>query len=147
MTEVRQLGADSFEQIKHVFREIFSKEPWCDDWSDDDQLDAYIRDLAGNANSLTFGLFEDGELAGLSIGSIKHWYKGTEYYIDEFGLLAEYRGRGLGSVFMQEIERIIRERGLKAMFLQTGADVPAFRFYEKCGFHALEGHVSLAKSF
>ena len=47
------------------------------------QLHLYIQDLVGQSNSLTFGLFEGTELIGISMGHIKHWYTGTEYFIDE----------------------------------------------------------------
>ncbi|MDE7021980.1 MAG: hypothetical protein K2P23_13935 [Lachnospiraceae bacterium] len=40
-------------EAKVFFKEIFTKEPWNDDWSDEGQLENYIVDLIGNRNSLT----------------------------------------------------------------------------------------------
>ena len=70
MKELKELNIKSIEEIKSLFAEIFTKEPWNDDWSDLAQLHEYIMDLIGNRNSLTLGLFKNDELIGLSMGSI-----------------------------------------------------------------------------
>ena len=74
MRELKEININNIEEIKSLFAEIFTKEPWNDDWSDLTQLHEYIMDLIGNSNSLTLGLFENDELIGLSMGSIMHWY-------------------------------------------------------------------------
>lgn len=81
MILIKKLSVDFIEEIKTLFAEIFTNEPWNDDWSDENQLHNYILDLTGNRNSLAIGLFEDDEFIGMALGSIKHWYTGTEYYI------------------------------------------------------------------
>ena len=67
MKELKELNIKSIEEIKSLFAEIFTKEPWNDDWSDLAQLHEYIMDLIGNRNSLTLGLFKNDELIGLSM--------------------------------------------------------------------------------
>ena len=124
---------------------MFTKEPWNDDWSDPCQLRQYILDLTGNPNSLAFGFFKNGEIVGLAMGSIRHWYAGTEYYIDEFCIKTSEQGRGLETRFLREIEACIREKGIQQIFLQTERTVPAYEFYRKNGFFELDEHVSLAK--
>ena len=47
MFTLKRLGPENLEAIKAVFVSVFTKEPWCDDWSDEEQLDLYIRDLTG----------------------------------------------------------------------------------------------------
>jgi aminoglycoside 6'-N-acetyltransferase I len=84
-------------------------------------------------------------MVGLSMGRMKHWYTGTEYYIDELCIRTDRQGTGLGTLFLQEIEHAIREDGMVQIFLQTSADVPAYQFYRKNGFQELKGHVSFQK--
>ena len=72
--EIRTLNINHIEEVKEFFYQVFSNEPWNDDWSDQDQLHAYIFDLMGNNNSLALGFFEKGIMVGLSIGSIRHWH-------------------------------------------------------------------------
>ena len=145
--ELKQLSVEEIETIKSFFADVFMKEPWNDDWSDKEQLHAYIVDLIGNPNSLTLGLFEEGQMVGLSMGSIMHWYSGTQYYIVELCIKTTEQGRGLGKHFLEFIETYTKSKGVSYIFLQTERTVPAYEFYKKNGFFELEDHVSLVKKY
>ena len=84
-------------------------------------------------------------LIGVSMGHIKHWYSGTEYCIDELCIQTEKQGNGIGTFFLKEIEKGIKEIGLVQIFLQTEKNVPAYDFYQKNGFYELKEHVSFGK--
>ena len=145
MYRFERLDTKDKEAIKELFLSVFTIEPWNDDWSDANQLDAYIDDLIGQSNSLTYGLFEDNRMIALSMGRIKHWYSGTEYCIDELCVRTENQGKGVGTYFLKEIEKAMKEIGLVQIYLQTESSVPALGFYIKNGFIRLENQVSLAK--
>lgn len=145
--QLRELSMGDMDEIKVFFTSIFTKEPWNDDWSDENQLQAYIADLIGNRSALTLGLFADESLVGLSMGRVKHWYSGTEYCIDELCIKTEEQGKGLGTRFLKEIESFIKTKGAKYIFLQTERTVPAYEFYRKNGFIELENSVSFVKEF
>ncbi|MDE6593178.1 MAG: GNAT family N-acetyltransferase [Oscillospiraceae bacterium] len=143
----KELGKENRNEIKALFKEVFMNAPWNDDWSDEEQLDSYLDELTGEKSSLTVGLFEDGELIGLSMGCIRHWWQGTEYYIFEFCIRADKQGSGRGTAFLGDVIRIAKEKGVTHIFLQTERSAPAYGFYRKNGFEELEGHVSLVKFF
>lgn len=145
MFEIRRLSLGNLEEIKKLYRDIFTREPWNDDWNDDTQLTIYITELIGNNNSLTFGLYDSKELIGLSMGSVKHWHSCTEYNIAEFCIKTEKQGQGLGTMFLKRIESTIKELGINAVFLQTERTVPAYDFYKKNDFRELKNHVSMKK--
>ena len=133
------------EEIKEVFTGVFTNAPWYDNWSDKEQLDLYICDLIGQGYSLTYGLYDEGELIGISLGYIKHWYTGTEYIINELCIKTERQGGGAGSFFIKEIEKAIKELGLKQIFLLTDSNVQAYKFYKKNGFVEVETNVAFSK--
>ena len=135
------------EEIKSLYAEIFMNEPWNDDWSDEAQLHQYIVDLIGNRNSLTLGLFENNKLIGLSMGSIMHWYTGTEYHIFEFCIKNEKQSKGNGTAFLRKVQEYLKCKQVTHIFLQTERTVPAYDFYKKNGFIELKDHVSLVKDF
>ncbi len=145
MYEFRRLALSDKEIVKELFTSVFTAEPWNDDWSNQEQLDLYLCDLMGQSYSLTYGLFEDETLIGVSMGHIKHWYSGTEYYVDELCIRTEKQGKGIGTYFLKEIEKGIKELGLVQIFLQTENNVPAYDFYQRNGFYELKGHVSFGK--
>ncbi len=145
--EIKELSINNIEEIKSLFYDIFTKDPWNDDWSDSTQLHEYITDLIGNRNSLSLGLYEGNDLIGLSLGSIMHWCTGTEYYIFEFCIKTEKQGNGIGSAFLKAVEEHAKSKHITHIFLQTERTVPAFDFYKKNGFSELQDHVSLFKYF
>ena len=144
--ELKRLSINDKEAIKELFTGVFTGEPWNDDWSDSKQLDCYIDDLCGQSYSLTYGLFEGGELIGLSMGYIKHWYTGTEYIIDELCIKTDRQGTGAVTFFLTEIEKAIKEMGLKQIFLLTDRDMPAYNFYKKNGYVEVSNLVPFSKN-
>lgn len=138
----RRIDMSEYEEIRDLFSGVFTIEPWCDDWSDEEQLKCYLYDLTGQDNSLSYGLYEKEELIGVSLGRIKHWHSGTEYCIDEFCVRTDKQGCGCGTFFISEIKRLIREIGLTKIYLQTDENTPAYEFYKKNNFYELEHQVS-----
>ncbi len=43
------------------------------------------------------------------MGNIRHWYAGTEYYINEFCIKTDEQGSGLGTYFLDK-ENIATEK-------------------------------------
>ncbi len=142
--EIRELTICNIESIKKLMLAIFSKEPWNDTWTEE-QLHLYIRELIDNRNSLSFGIYEDEALIGMALGHIKHWYEGTEYWIEEFGIHPEIQNNGIGTNFIRQIEKILAGKGVSYVVLLTEKHMPAYEFYKRNGFQENEGTVFLAK--
>lgn len=142
--ELKVLAGSDTEMLTVKFTEVFTAEPWFDDWSDTDQLKAYIADLTMQPNSLTLGYMDGDELTAAAMGRIKHWYTGTEYCVDEFFVTKKYQSRGVGSAFLKEIRMHLSSNGITHIFLQTDRTVPAYGFYLKNGFEEMEDIVSFA---
>ncbi|HEM3717354.1 TPA: GNAT family N-acetyltransferase [Streptococcus suis] len=143
--ELKELTLADMEMVKQLFLSVFSQEPWNDDWSDEEQLDRYLGDLLSHPRALCFGLIDQDMLIALSLGHIRYWYEGTEYRIEELCISRDYQGRGIGQAFLKRIEEQLAERSIIHILLQTERNLPAFSFYEKCGFRALEEDVTMVK--
>ena len=146
MEEFITLDQSLLSEMAELYRSAFRGDPWNDDWSDTVQLTEYLKEISGGYNALNYGLLIDGKLAAMSVGSIRHWWEGTNYNIEEFCVDPTIQGKGIGSHFMSLIEDEIRKQGLAGIFLQTDMDKPSYRFYKKNGYNDLELHVSLYKS-
>ena len=145
--ELKELYLLEIEKIKPLLLNVFSSPPWNEDWSDEKQFDEYLRDLIEVRGSLLYGLYLDEELIGVSIGKIKHWCSGTEYYIDELFIAKEYQNHGYGKEFLRMIEDKLPEKGVCAIYLMTDKDKPAFEFYKKMGFEELKETTAFFKKF
>lgn len=140
------LDESYIDEMAELYKNAFAGEPWNDDWSDRVQLYEYIKEISGAYNCLNYGLKVDGKLVAMSLGMIRHWWEGTNYNIEELCVSPELQGKGMGSRFMEMIERDIQTRGAVGIFLQTDNDKPAYKFYQKIGFGNLGAHVSLYKN-
>ena len=146
MEEFILLDESYLDKMARLYQSAFKGEPWNDDWSNEVQLTEYIKDVSGGCNPLNYGLLIDGELVAMSLGSLRHWWEGTNYNIEEFCVSPVLQGQGIGSRFIKLIEADIKSSGLSGIFLQTDSDKPSYRFYTKNGFGELTKHVSFYKS-
>ena len=140
------LNESYLPEVESIYRRAFGQEPWNDDWSDSAQLSEYIKDVSGGHTPLNYGLLIDGKLVAAALGSIRHWWEGTNYNLEELCVDPDYQGQGIGSRFMRLIEDDIKAKGLSGIFLQTDSDKPSYKFYMKNGYAELGKHVSFYKS-
>lgn len=140
-----QLDKDKVEACIDLFIETFSKEPWNDVYESRQQVKDFIENHRANNYFVGYVGEIDGQVVALSIGMMKPWINGMEYYIDEFCIATDLQGQGIGSKFIDLIEGDIKARGMNAMILNTERNFPSRKFYEKNGFEVLEDLVVLAK--
>lgn len=81
----------------------------------------------------------------MSLGHIKHWYSGTEYYIEELFVKTDLQGQGIGSKFLELIEKYLVDLNIHRIFLQTDKDMSAYSFYKRRKFCELKEHISFVK--
>ena len=85
-----------------------------------------------NPQKVIFFADVDGEPAG-QIKLIPWWNKFA--YVEELIVDTEFRGQGVGSALMNRAIAWAREHGFPGLTLETqDNNVPACKFYEKCGF-------------
>lgn len=142
---IRKLQSDDINELKVLFLSVFSSEPWFDNWKDN-QLDLYIQDLTANSNSLSLVLIdENAELIGGALGYVFNWWEGREYYIKEFFISRDHQSKGVGSLFLDQIDAFLKEQDIKHVTLNTEKTFPAYYFYKKNGFTELSDSVFMAK--
>ena len=80
----------------------------------------------------------DGTIAGFVIGMIYVDRKATYAHILTIDVSPAYRRKGIGQMLLQEIERIFKEKGVKASHLEVKEDnVAAINLYRKLGYEKI----------
>ncbi|MFZ5836545.1 MAG: GNAT family N-acetyltransferase [Pseudomonadota bacterium] len=75
------------------------------------------------------------EAEALPVGFLLGREAAGEAEIISFGVLPEFRGRGIGGALLQEYISRMRERGVAALFLETATDNDAaISLYKRLGF-------------
>ncbi len=127
-----------------LYRRVFSREPWNETWERPQVVEEFLQRHSRNSNFLGYVALAGGAIVGASIGFLKPWIRGEEYYIDEYFVDADLQGQGIGTALMEAIRADLKQRGIPAILLNTERTAPAYRFYRKLGFEELEGLVILA---
>lgn len=86
---------------------------------------------------------EDGQIIGTVIGG----YDGRRGLLYHLAVDASFRGRGIGSRLMDEIESRLRAKGCIRCYLMVLADNDeAIRYYEKNGWENMEHVLTYGKN-
>jgi len=84
----------------------------------------------------SFGLLleDKGRLLGFAMGYFEQYDDCQAYDLIEIVVAWERQNQGLGTAFMRELERRVREKGAMLIQLQSVNDAKHEHFYDKLGF-------------
>lgn len=93
-------------------------------------------EIITNSDTHIFVAEEDGQLYGLAtfyvLPNIRHGYK--RGHIEDFVVSEKSRGKGVGSMIMDEIKKYCQKNNIKVIKLDSGVElIFAHKFYEKHG--------------
>ena len=142
---VTKLSEEYLEECVDLFIDTFSREPWNDKYDSREQVrDFFLNHMKNNYFLGYIGLINQKVIA-LSIGMKKPWICGLEYYIDEFCIGHAFQGKGIGSLFLKNIEELLTDDKVEGIILNTEKDYPSYEFYKKNGFKVIGDLVVLGK--
>ncbi|MGM0123787.1 hypothetical protein IGI37_001161 [Enterococcus sp. AZ194] len=142
---VREVTRADLDACVTLAMATFTKEPWNDVYESREQAFTFYENHLKNNYFLGYVAFVDNQLAALSIGMRKPWIQGMEYYIDEFCVDYNLQGKGIGSVFIDEIIKDLKKKNLNAIILNTDKNYPSKDFYIKNGFTVHEDLIILTR--
>ncbi len=74
-------------------------------------------------------------LSGQNVGIVSVFVEGAEASIHGFGIIPEYRGKGLGKEMLLQITENLISKGYKDIIIEVDSkNQAAFELYKKCGF-------------
>lgn len=142
---ILEMKRHMIDQCVDLFIYTFSKEPWNDVYNSREQVVNFFNNHFNNNYFLGYVAMLDDKIVALSVGMKKPWIEGMEYYIDQFCVSYEMQGKGIGSWFMKEIEKNIKNQGMNGMILNTEKGYPAQKFYEKNDFKIIDDLIVFGK--
>lgn len=129
-----------------LYQEVFSKEPWLEN-SDRDDVERYFLNFMDGNKFVGYVVEANDKIIAVSIGFLKPWIKGEEYYIDQFYVDYNSQGKGIGTFFLSKIKEQLKELGINAIILATERGFPSYDFYKKNGFSQLDDLCFLGSKF
>jgi aminoglycoside 3-N-acetyltransferase I len=98
--------------------------------------DEYLETLLASALFVAVAVFAEGQVVGGLAGYAlpKFEQARTEFYIYDLAVAEEYRRRGVATRALEELGRVVRERGIYVVFVQADyGDDAAIALYTKRG--------------
>jgi len=92
-------------------------------------------------------LGKENHVIGFAMGYFKQYDDIVSYMLDEIVIAREHQNKGLGRLFLAEIERQAQEQGASCVELQAVNDEMHERYYGKAGYHNAENFVLKVKWF
>lgn len=98
-------------------------------------------------DSECFVQYDDGKMSGFVMGYYKEFDDLKAYFLEEIVIFAEYQNKGYGAAFMEELERVVRQKGVEHLELISVNDEHHMYFYKKLGFYAASNLAMMGKHF
>lgn len=147
MLEVRAMVEEDLHEAGQQFFDTFTKAPWFDKWTDADHARIYLLEFFQNPAFIGFVITDNGQIIGASYGSKTSFYTGATCHINEFFISDHVQSKGLGTIFMAEIEKLLAQKNIHLITLLTDRNTPAEKFYDKVGFTADQMNIFYYKRF
>jgi len=134
--------AQDVEAFAELYASIYNAAPWHDGWSLSVAKER-LRGLAAAPRFEALGAYQAGNGVGLVLGAGERSANGWVFHIREMFVAPELQRGGIGRSLLAAFERSLASRYI-GVYLQTGGQVPADKFYASCGY-AISDMVSLTK--
>ncbi|WP_078433807.1 GNAT family N-acetyltransferase [Metabacillus halosaccharovorans] len=129
----------------NTFMEVFNQEPWNDKWTKE-TANNYLADFTHTPGFKGIVAYDEEEMIGFLFGTLKHWWSGDEFFINEMCVVADKQNSGIGSKMMNDLIKELEKDGVSMISLLTDRGIPAEDFYKKHGFSEIDRLVFLSRS-
>ncbi len=144
--EIRKFTIQDIDECAELYKKVFNKSPWFDNWISTNQVRNYIEELVKNPVFEGFIAYENSNIiTAVCFGHKKSWWIGKEFIIDEFYVNKDSQGNGLGSLLLKSIAKYLAEEDYKRLKLTTNKEIPAEKFYIKNGFYKNNKRIVMVK--
>ncbi len=127
-----EITEDHLDEMARLYVETFNAAPWNDEWT----FETARKRLHMMVHTeVSFGLcaYKEGQICGAVLGAMEQFYDGLMFEVKEYWVKNEMRGQGIGAKLFTEMERRLRERGVKNIVLITAKGDATEHFYHKQG--------------
>jgi len=130
------------KELSKVYSEVYSEKPYNEKWS---EKNAYLKIKEYFENGIIFIAKEENKIVGGIIGHLVIWDKYQNAFGDEFFVLKEFRGKGIGKKLAVTLENYFRKKKAKYFSMNANPKSLAYKMYLKSGFHKSKNFVCLEK--
>lgn len=141
---LKELKQEHVGELSKLYVEAYNAPPWNDGWTVESASKRMMQMLRCDG---AYGLVscEGGAITGMILGNHEYFYNGMHFNIKEFCVDARLRGKGIGTLLLDEFLARLKDRGIKEVYLFTSRTDLTEKFYRKRGFKSWNGMVMMGR--
>lgn len=141
----REFINSDIDELVKVYMNAFNNEPWNDEWTKKTAKERLL-DLINDKNSrILVGVNYYGTILGAIIGRKEVFYDGFHFQIIELFVDFNYKGLGIGTELLRNMEYYLKKEQIKRIYLLTLRTNDTIKFYEKNKFKEANNIVVMDK--
>ncbi|GHU51322.1 hypothetical protein AGMMS49975_04340 [Clostridia bacterium] len=131
---IREIRQTDLEILGEMYYKLFTSEGWKFEWLEQDNVRRYLKDMYEINNFRGYVYIYENILLGCCFGEASDYFSAKQFVIKEIYMDLKVQRRGLGTLFLSEIEEDLKENGFNNVMLYTVKTIPAYEFYHKNGY-------------
>ena len=141
----REMTIEDIEKVLPLYIDYFNNHEDCC-WT---EKTAYkrIHQVLSMEDSYAVIMEKEDTVIGFAMGYLQQYDDIVSYVLDEIIIDYAYQNQGLGSSFLSEVEKRVKEKGVACVELKAVNDEMHERFYGKAKYHGVENFVLKVKWF
>jgi ribosomal protein S18 acetylase RimI-like enzyme len=135
--QIVELTKSNIGSLAQLYVDVFSAPPWDVAWS----LAAATERLTSFTEFPRFiglGHIQENKPVAFVMGWGERWSQGWVFHIKEMGVALAVQRSGVGRELLTKFEQNLAAADFVSIYLETGTNTPARKFYEDCGYGRLD---------
>lgn len=140
----KEIDISFLSDLVELFIEAFNSDPWNDEWTVDTASNR-LKQMIRCDGFYGLAAYSGDKLVGLILGNHEYYYDGIDFVVKEFCVDKKIKGKGIGSILLEEFSRRIKDKRIKRIILNTCRGEATEGFYIRKGFNTIEDMIFMAK--
>lgn len=136
----RKITAADVPQLAKIYAETFNSAPWFDKWTEKTAAKR-LADIISCTGFFGIAAEDDGKIISAALGGEEQYFDGVMFNLKEFFTENRRRGKGIGTALLKELDKSLREKGIREITLFTAVEDE--EFYSSRGFKKAEGMIMM----